>query len=96
MKALFGGEFAGIIKTNASHLHRQQKLIATMKSKCPKDTPRWLALGGYCSWQVDHYYELESYYNGGDIVSSGGSGNTGGGNSGSGNTDITKGRHPMP
>ncbi|KAJ2339527.1 hypothetical protein GGH91_004457, partial [Coemansia sp. RSA 2671] len=40
MKGIFNGEFAALIKSNAAFLRRQQKLVANMHSKCPRQTPR--------------------------------------------------------
>ncbi|KAJ2835557.1 hypothetical protein FBU31_001596, partial [Coemansia sp. 'formosensis'] len=85
--AILGGEFAALTKLNAADLCQQQNLISKMHSKCPKQTSRWLDMGDYCHWLMDHYIQLQSYFSGGN--NSSGSGSSGSHSScSSGNVDI--------
>ena len=40
------------------HLRAQANLITAMKSKCPKDTTRWLAFGNMLEWMLDNRVRL--------------------------------------
>jgi hypothetical protein len=41
-----------------AHLRAQQTLMTDMRSKCPKNTTRWVAFGGILKWRLTHYRRL--------------------------------------
>jgi hypothetical protein len=57
-KALDQQQFYKITHAFSVHLRSQANLITEMKSKCPKDTTRWLAFGTMLEWILDHRLRL--------------------------------------
>ncbi|KAI9923243.1 hypothetical protein PsorP6_001465 [Peronosclerospora sorghi] len=58
---LLGGEFISIVNKISHSLRKQENLIREMVSKCPKMTTRWLALGSWSRWQLQHYKKIEHF-----------------------------------
>ncbi|KAI9917775.1 hypothetical protein PsorP6_012624 [Peronosclerospora sorghi] len=46
----------------AHSLRKQENLIREMGSKCPKMTTRWLALGSWSHWKLQHYEQLNTFF----------------------------------
>ena len=40
------------------HLRQQYKLIAEMRSTCPKLANRWVVMGNVCAWFLQHRVRL--------------------------------------
>ena len=59
---LIDGEFLKITTSIIGHLRQQQKLIAEMRSTCPKLTTRWICMGDTCDWFLEHRIRLLSYF----------------------------------
>ena len=62
LNSLYQGEFMSLVNKLASNLRKQETLIREMGSKCPKMTTRWLAMGSWSQWQLNHYEELEAFF----------------------------------
>jgi hypothetical protein len=52
-KEIDNGQFYKVAHAFSVHLRAQANLITSMKSKCPKDTTRWLAFGNMLQWLLD-------------------------------------------
>ena len=61
-KAVDGGQFYKSTHDLSVHLRKQQNLATEMKSKCPKDTTRWLAFGNMCSYFVTKRRALMKHF----------------------------------
>jgi hypothetical protein len=57
------GKFYQTAHLFSVHLRPQQTLITDMRSKCPKNTTRWVAFGGILKWKLTHYRRLRQYVN---------------------------------
>jgi hypothetical protein len=64
LNSLFDGEFMSLVNRIANSLRKQETLIREMGSKCPKMTTRWLAMGSWAQWQLQHYEDLEQFFSG--------------------------------
>ena len=53
-KELDNEQFYKVTHAFSVHLRAQANLITDMKSKCPKDTTRWLAFGNMLEWMLDN------------------------------------------
>ncbi|KAI9920777.1 hypothetical protein PsorP6_000027 [Peronosclerospora sorghi] len=62
---LLGGEFISIVNKIAHSLHKQENLIREMGSKCPKITTRWISLGSWSQWKLQHYEQLNTFFSSG-------------------------------
>jgi hypothetical protein len=63
MSALCDETFYSNLTALIGYLRRQQNLIASMRSTCPKvASTRWLSLGRVCSWLSKHRARLFEYF----------------------------------
>ncbi|KAI9908671.1 hypothetical protein PsorP6_003903 [Peronosclerospora sorghi] len=59
---LLGGDFISIVNKIAHSLRKQENLIRGMGSKFPNMTTRWLDLGSWSQWQLQHYEQLNTFF----------------------------------
>lgn len=61
-EAAFDERYLGVLTKLIGYLRRQQNLITTMRSECPKFcTVRWLSMGKVLSWLVLHRLKVQEY-----------------------------------
>ncbi|KAI9921299.1 hypothetical protein PsorP6_002160 [Peronosclerospora sorghi] len=57
-----GGELISTVNKIADSLRKQENLIRERGSKCPKMTTRWIALGSWSQWQLQHNEQLKTFF----------------------------------
>jgi hypothetical protein len=63
LNGLFDGEFMSSVNKIACSLRKQETLIREMGGvKCPKLTTRWLAMGSWTKWQLQHSESLIAFF----------------------------------